>query len=486
MIFDIKHAFRIVAALTLTIGTLAQAPARAEQNFVQDIAPIVVKNCIACHGERTALGGYRMHTLEAMMRPGASGRSSVAARDAEHSLIYSRMVTTDLDKRMPQGGEKLPPVMVNAIRMWINEGAKAPGVDPKVPLVKLMGPRSHPAAPATYSAPPPLAAVAFSPDGNTIATGGYREVLIWNRATGALVKRAGGLPERIRAIQWLNADQLVIAGGIPGEYGEAAVVSVRAGRRTGVLTTFPDVASSVAISPDGLRVAAGCADGSVVCVELATAKQLWTSKVHADQITGLAFSANGQFVASTGRDKVVKVYDATDGTLYTTYNGHNRNNGRYRGQAPVFAIAPDAATGFVTVGGGQWIQTWNPEKAKAETGDAGDMETRFFTQGHTRYAEHGLIGDVFAMAIVGTTAYVAGEGGSIQKVSLASDEKSKEVGKQVDWVYGLAASPDGKWLAAVGFKGVLQVIPTDGASAGTAWTAAPVASSAPKPRTKQK
>ena len=486
MIFDIKHAFRIVAALTLTIGTLAQAPARAEQNFVQDIAPIVVKNCIACHGERTALGGYRMHTLEAMMRPGASGRSSVAARDAEHSLIYSRMVTTDLDKRMPQGGEKLPPVMVNAIRMWINEGAKAPGVDPKVPLVKLMGPRSHPAAPATYSAPPPLAAVAFSPDGNTIATGGYREVLIWNRATGALVKRAGGLPERIRAIQWLNADQLVIAGGIPGEYGEAAVVSVRAGRRTGVLTTFPDVASSVAISPDGLRVAAGCADGSVVCVELATAKQLWTSKVHADQITGLAFSANGQFVASTGRDKVVKVYDATDGTLYTTYNGHNRNNGRYRGQAPVFAIAPDAATGFVTVGGGQWIQTWNPEKAKAETGDAGDMETRFFTQGHTRYAEHGLIGDVFAMAIVGTTAYVAGEGGSIQKVSLASDEKSKEVGKQVDWVYGLAASPDGKWLAAVGFKGVLQVIPTDGASAGTAWTAAPVVSSATKPRTKQK
>ena len=486
MIFDIKHAFRIVAALTLTIGTLAQAPARAEQNFVQDIAPIVVKNCIACHGERTALGGYRMHTLEAMMRPGASGRSSVAARDAEHSLIYSRMVTTDLDKRMPQGGEKLPPVMVNAIRMWINEGAKAPGVDPKVPLVKLMGPRSHPAAPATYSAPPPLAAVAFSPDGNTIATGGYREVLIWNRATGALVKRAGGLPERIRAIQWLNGDQLVIAGGIPGEYGEAAVVSVKAGRRTGVLTTFPDVASSVAISPDGLRVAAGCADGSVVCVELATAKQLWTSKVHADQITGLAFSANGQFVASTGRDKVVKVYDATDGTLYTTYNGHNRNNGRYRGQAPVFAIAPDAATGFVTVGGGQWIQTWNPEKAKAETGDAGDMETRFFTQGHTRYAEHGLIGDVFAMAIVGTTAYVAGEGGSIQKVSLASDEKSKEVGKQVDWVYGLAASPDGKWLAAVGFKGVLQVIPTDGASAGTAWTAAPVASSAPKPRTKQK
>ena len=328
--------------------------------------------------------------------------------------------------------------------------------------------------------------MAFSPDGNTIATGGYREVLIWNRATGALVKRAGGLPERIRAIQWLNSDQLVIAGGIPGEYGEAAVVNVKAGRRTGVLTTFPDVASSVAVSPDGLRVAAGCADGSVVCTELATAKQLWTSKVHADQITGLAFSANGQFVASTGRDKVVKVYDATDGTLYTTYNGHNRNNGRYRGQAPVFAIAPDAATGFVTVGGGQWIQTWNPEKAKAETGDAGDMETRFFTQGHTRYAEHGLIGDVFAMAIVGTTAYVAGEGGSIQKVSLASDEKSKEVGKQVDWVYGLAASPDGKWLAAVGFKGVLQVIPTDGASAGTAWTAAPVVSSATKPRTKQK
>ncbi|MFM7188161.1 MAG: c-type cytochrome domain-containing protein [Armatimonadota bacterium] len=486
MKFDIKQTLLKAATATFAVFAVSQAQVRAEQNFVQDIAPIVVKNCIACHGERTALGGYRMHTLEAMMRPGASGRSPVAARDSEHSLIYSRMVTTELDKRMPQGGEKLPPVMVNAIRMWINEGAKAPGVDPKVPLVKLMGPRSHPAAPATYAAPPPLAAVAFSPDGNTIATGGYREVLLWNRASGLLVRRIGGVPERIRAIQWLNADQLVFAGGIPGEYGEVAVISAKAGRRTGVLATFPDVASSVAVSPDALRVAAGCADGSVFCTELATAQQIWTSKVHADQVTGLAFSANGQFVASTGRDKVVKVYDALDGTLYTTYNGHNRNNGRYRGQAPVFAIAPDSVAGFVTVGGGQWVQTWNPEKAKAETGDAGDMETRFFTQGHTRYAEHGLTGDVFAMAVVGTTAYVAGEGGVVQRVSLASDEKSKEVGKQADWVYGLAASPDGKWLAAVGFKGVLQLISTDSTVPGTAWTAAPVALTTPKPRSKHK
>ena len=486
MKIDITQALKVVASITVAICALSNAPARAEQNFVQDIAPIVVKNCIACHGERTALGGYRMHTLEAMMRPGASGRSAIAARDAEHSLVYSRMVTTELDKRMPQGGEKLPPVMVNAIRMWINEGAKAPGVDPKVPLVKLMGPRSHPAAPVTYAAPPPLAAVAFSPDSNRIATGGYREVLVWDRASGKLVNRIGGLPERIRAIQWINADALLVAGGIPGEYGEAAVINVKAGRRTRVLTTFPDVASSVAISPDGLRVAAGCADGSVVCTELATVKTLWTSKVHADQVTGLAFTANGQFVASTGRDKVVKVYDATDGSLYTTYNGHNRNNGRYRGQAPVFAIAPDGTAGFVTVGGGEWVQTWNPEKAKSETGDAGDMETRFFTQGHTRYAEHGLTGDVFAMAIVGTTAYIAGESGSVRRVSLTSDEKSQEVAKQADWVYGLAASPDGKWLAAVGFKGVLQLISTANANAGTSWVAAPVSTSAPKQRTKQK
>lgn len=486
MRIDITKALNTVAAVALTVAALLPSQANAEQNFVQDIAPIVVKNCIACHGERTAMGGYRMHTLEAMMRPGASGRSSIAARDSEHSLVYTRMISTELDKRMPQGGEKLPPIMINAIRMWINEGAEAPGVDPKVPLVKLMGPRSHPAAPVNYAAPPPLAAVAFSPDSTQIATGGYREVLVWDRASSKLTARVGGLPERIRAIQWMNADSLLVAGGIPGEYGEAAVVSVKGGRRTGVLTTFPDVATSISLSPDGLRVAAGCADGSVVCIEVASAKTIWSSKVHADQVTGIAFTTNGQYVASTGRDKVVKVYDSTDGTLYTTYNGHNRNNGRYRGQAPVFAIAPDAAAGFVTVGGGQWVQTWNPEKAKAETGDAGDMETRFFTQGHTRYAEHGLTGDVFAMAILGPIAYVAGESGSIRKVNLTSDEKSQEVGKQADWVYGLAASPDGKWLAAVGFKGVLQVIPTDGANSGTAWVAAPVATGAPKQRTKQK
>jgi hypothetical protein len=90
------------------------------------------------------------------------------------------------------------------------------------------------------------------------------------------------------------------------------------------------------------------------------------------------------------------------------------------------------------------------------------------------------------MAIVGTYAYVAGESGSIHKVSMTTDEKSKEIAKQADWVYGLALSPDGKWLAAVGYKGVLQVISTDDANSGTTWIASPVASTAPKQRTKQK
>ena len=37
----------------------------------------------------------------------------------------------------------------------------------------------------------PLSAVAFSPDGKTLAVGGYREVLLWDLAAGKLAKRIG-------------------------------------------------------------------------------------------------------------------------------------------------------------------------------------------------------------------------------------------------------------------------------------------------------
>ena len=479
---------RLKAFLSLCMLAFGCSVNHADTSFPKVIAPIIVKNCIACHGERTALGGYRMHTIEAMLRPGASGKLPIKALNPNRSMVYQRMNHTNVTLRMPQGGDPMSAQDLSAVRLWILNGASVEGMDVKGSLVKLLGSRTHASSPSAYSAPPSLSAVTFSPDSTRIATGGYREVLIWNRATGHLVQRVSGLPDRIRALVWHpDGKQVVVAGGIPGEYGEVAVADIATGKRSRVLTTMSDLATSVSFSPDATKVVMGCADASVACVDFSKGSLLWTSKVHTDQITGVMFSSDSTFVASTGRDKVVKVYDAATGILFTTYNGHKRNNGEYRGQDPVFGILPvPNHPDFMTVGGGKWILRWNPEKAKSETGDAGDMETRFFTQGHTKYTKHDLSGDVLTVALVGEIAYCAGEAGTIMRVPL-NNSKASIIGQQTDWIFGLAASPDGNWLAAVGSMGTVQLIDIRGTVQDKSWIAAPVAPrGGPKQRSKQK
>jgi len=203
----------------------------------------------------------------------------------------------------------------------------------------------------------------------------------------------------------------------------------------------------------------------VRAADAATGKGLWTNKVHADWVTGIGFTGDGKYVASSGRDKVVKVHEAATGIPFTTYGGHNRNIGRYRGQAPVWSVAfPEGTPQVLSVGGGAWIQIWEPEKAMRETGDAGDMEERFQTRSHARHVAHGLPHAVFAMAGAGGIAYVAGEDGQLAAVSLAGDAAPKRLGTAGDWIYAVSVDPGNRLVATGAYDGTVNWIdPSTGA-----------------------
>ena len=46
----------------------------------------------------------------------------------------------------------------------------------------------------------PVTALAFSPDNMTLVSGGYKEVLLWDAATGQLVRKVGGLSGQVRSV----------------------------------------------------------------------------------------------------------------------------------------------------------------------------------------------------------------------------------------------------------------------------------------------
>ena len=459
-----RHAIdlgaKVVLFAVLALG--AAGPARAEVSFSREIAPIVQKRCAGCHGERVNLGGYRAHNFQSLLRAGASKKAPVVAGTPEGSRLF-QLLTAQSAARMPKNDDPLSPEQITLFRRWLAEGAKFDGADPAALLSSLGGPRTHPNAPAAYRMPVPVLAVALAPGGKELFTGGYHEVTVWSSETGALLRRLPRLPQRIQSLTFSSdGKQLLLAGGTPGEYGEVALIDAATGASAKVLDTFPDIALTAAFSADGKWFAAGGADAGVRFYETASGKRLWSSKVHSDWVTGVSFSFDGKYLASASKDMTVKVYEAATGSLFTTYNGHNRNFGKYKGQAPVYAVrfAADQLLAC-SAGGGRVIHLWDPVKASLENGTAADMEERFAKESHARYIEHGFRQDVYALQVRGGQVFAASADGGVRQFDLATQKLVRSYPGHSDWVFGLDFDPASHRAASASYTGEVKVWNTD-------------------------
>ena len=416
-------------ALTLPISS------RAEVSFLKEVAPILLKKCTGCHGEKTNQGGYRAHTFQYLLKTAASGQKPVVPGKPEASSLYRLVATNIASMRMPRYDDALTAAQINTIRQWITEGAKYDGTDPSMLLRIAIGPRKQPIAPAHYTAPVPVLAAALSPGGKMAAISGYHEVLVYS-TDGKLQRRIGGLPQRIQSIQFsADGNNLLIAGGTPGEYGEADIVSLVGSTPPRPLGTYLDTAMTAVYNRSQDKIAVGAADGSVSLYSASDLKRIWVSSLHSDWVTSVSFSTDGRFIASASKDMTIKLHNAVDGSLFTTYAGHNRQLGQYRGQDPVYTVhfMPGSDTA-ASAGGGKWIQFWDPDKTKEESGSAADMEDRFAKQGHTKYLPHGFNRPVLSSVLHGNRLFAASADGLVKEFSISDMREVQTFSGHHDWV----------------------------------------------------
>ncbi len=116
--------------------TIAKATGNEKVSFTRDIAPTLVNLCSRCHGGNTPRGGLSMVDFQSLMKGGDSGRVLIAG-NLEGSRLFRLVGGLELP-RMPQGQARITRKFYNDIQVWINEGIKYDGGDPKITLRKLV------------------------------------------------------------------------------------------------------------------------------------------------------------------------------------------------------------------------------------------------------------------------------------------------------------------------------------------------------------
>ncbi len=444
---NVSHMQLPTAALAVAFLAPA-AVADDAVSFRKDIAPILAKHCQGCHGAKEAKSKYRLDSFDRLMKPGASEEPVVMAGKPKDSALFKLLVTAEKDERMPKKADALPAAQIALVKKWIEQGATYDGGDATLSLTDIMPKVEHPAAPAVYSRPVPITALAFSNDGQALAVGGYHEVTIWNPADGKLIRRIGGLAQRTYGIAFsADGNTLAVAGGAPGEMGEVRLVNFADGKLIAVLVSSTDVVLDVKYSRDGKLLAACGADNLIRVFDTATNQLKITIANHSDWVSGIAFNADGTRLASASRDKTAKVFDLTkNGEMIGSYLDHND-------QVHGVAFHPDGDKVY-SCGKDRRIMLWN----------IGDSK---------RTGEMGLGGEVFELVLDGDALLACSADKSARLFNAKDRSQKKQFNGHQDWVYSIASNATVKRAASGAHDGEVRVWNTDDGKEVAAFIAAP-------------
>jgi len=170
-------------------------------------------------------------------------------------------------------------------------------------------------------------AVAWSPDGRSIASGSWdTTVQIWDATTGREVFTYRGHSSRVYAVAW-SPDGTRIASSGGEDIGQDCTVRVwdaATGRTDFKMDNFVDYIPSLAWSPDGTRIAAAAGEKEVQVWDVARLSLLFTCAGHTGPVTRVAWSPDGKRIASGSWNKTIQVFDATTGDSLLNYHGHSR------------------------------------------------------------------------------------------------------------------------------------------------------------------
>lgn len=408
-------------------------------DYAKEIEPIFADKCQVCHAGSVTRGKYDMSTYEGVMKGGKRGKAVIPGKSRESNLFLfcSREKAPVMP---PEKEEPLTSQELSLIKLWIDQGAKAPALamtaKPKVVL----------------TLPPvmvkPVRAVAVKPDGSLVAAGRGNQIHLFDGKTGEFkatlidptLKTADGKEARSAHISLVEAlafspDGQTLASG---SFQELTLWDLAKGRPKKCLTDFADRVVAIAYSPDGKWLATGggapTEEGEI---KLFTADGQPAGQIkngHSDTVFGVAFSPDSKLLATASADKFIKVWEIPAGRFVKSFEGHTHH-------VMDVTWSPDGKR-LISGGADNIVKIWDYEKGE-KIKDA---------NGHSK--------QVTRIWLVGgkkPEVLTVGGDASLRAWTTDGNNGRNYPSAGSDFLYAVSASADGAVVAAGGEDGVIRV-----------------------------
>ena len=340
-----------------------QSPETAKVTYEEDVKPIFREHCMTCHNQGDKRGGFALDSYGVLMEGGGSGEVVYEDGDVDSSRLW-QLVNHDDTPVMPPEQSKIPAKKLDVLKAWIeggaleNSGSKAKA-KPKNSLAfvapsagKPDGPPPMPGqlpqtVPVVTSRASAITAVAASPWAPLVAVAGQKQIVLYHSESGQLL---GILPfdEGIaQSLRFSRDGRYLVAGG--GEHsvrGIAAVYGIESGKRLAIVGDDLDTVFDADCNHNMSKIALGGPQKMLRIFDATDGTILFDLKKHTDWIYSVAFSPDGVLIASADRSGGLVVWEADTGRPFLDLTDHKGavNSLSWRDDSNVLASASDDGT----------------------------------------------------------------------------------------------------------------------------------------------